>query len=331
MIEDLTPEQVKLLETAEKLFRLAGKNPNQNEAAAAASKAQEILDRLNLDMSVLEQGGSEKVKRSDQRMDGGLYQWQRNLWHSIAKLHFCYYWCQYNWDREKVVRDRRWGGTKKGGYRFQHRLVGRTVNVVAVKNMAEYLQQTIERIVREHVGDPRNYFTNYAHSFREGMADSIVRRIIERRQQRLDEEEAKAQEAELRAKAAQSSGHSTGRAMTIADVEKSEEEANYDFLHGEGAFARRKARIAERQQELAEAQRRAEEEYTRWAEANPEEARKEEERRQKEARRRSRSSWNAGTKRDNTDWSAYSAGREAARNVSIDPQTGGSKTSGAIG
>lgn len=320
MIEGLTQEQAKALETAEKLFRLAGKNPNKNEAASASAKAMEILANLNLDISVLEQGGAEKAKRSDEKMAGGLYKWQRDLWEAIAELHFCFYWNQYTYDHEKVNRyqSRKRGRRVMGGYRFEHRVVGRKVNVIAVKNMAGYLEQTIERLTREHVVSPSNYFTRYATSFRSGVADEVIGKIYARRDKLLAEEQKKKREAEERANKAGMSGASTSRELTVADVKESEHAANYDFLYGEGAWARE----LKYRQDLAEAQRKAEEDYARWAAANPEEARKEEEERRKRRRRRP---WNygMGSEKDNTDWGGYTAGRDAGKGVGIDPQAGG--------
>lgn len=311
-----TPEQIKALEVAEKLMRLASKNTNENEAAAAAAKAMAILESLNLDMSIIEQGGTEKIKRSDEKMAGGLYKWQRDLWRALSQLHFCFYWNLYVYDRGKQnkYQSRVQGRRVMGGYKFQHRVVGRTINVIAVRNMAQYLEQTIERLTREHILSPSQYFTNYATSYRSGIADSVISKIYARREQLLSEERRKEQEARDR-EAQTANSASTSRAITLTSLVKSEQEANYDFLHGDGEWARREERI---QRQAVEA-KRAEEEYTRWAAEHPEDARKLEE----ERRKANRSSWNAGTARekDNRDYSAYRAGREAGRNVSIDQQT----------
>jgi hypothetical protein len=331
-IDNLTPEQAKALETAEKLFRLAGKNPNKHEAEAATAKAMKILEDLNLDMSVIEQGGTEKAKRSDEKMKGGLYKWQRELWKAIADLHFCFYWSMYNYDPNKknIYQSRLYGERVMGGYRFEHRVVGRSVNVIAVRNMAQYLEQTIERLTRDHIDNEyyysnmskgQAYYTNYATSYRSGIAEEVIGKIYDRRQSILNEEKRKQREAEERAAQAGMASASDGRSLTLSSVAKSEEEANYDFLNGDGAYAKRAARIAD----AARRQREAEEEYARWAAANPEEARKAE----AEARKnRRRTSWNAGTARpkDNRDWSAYKAGRRAGEGVSIDPQAEARKT-----
>jgi hypothetical protein len=328
LLEGLTPEQLKQFETAEKLFRLAGKNPNKHEADAAAAKGMAILEALNLDMSAIEEGGSEKVKRADERMAGGLYKWQRDLWESIAELHFCYYWSMYQWDPDKknLYQSRKQGRRINGGFRFEHRLVGKVVNIVATKNMAEYLQDTIERLTRDHVTRPEEFFTNYAVSYRQGIAEEVIKKIYDRRQDLLREERRKEQEAAEKAAASGMAGVSTSRAMTLGSVLKQEEEANYDFLNGDGAWARRLAERAERAKKAEEAAAA----YTAWAAEHPEEARKQEEERRKNRRR---TPWNAGmrTEKDTRDWSAYKAGREVGERVGIDPQAGARKTAGAIG
>src|SRR5690606_299559 len=111
----------------------------------------------------------------------------RDLWRAIAELNYCMYWNQYVWDKDKIRRTK-WG-KEKGGWRFQHRVVGRTVNVVATKNMAEYIQGTIERLTRERLhGEGKNFFTAWAIRFREGIADEVITKIYERRKQLIEEE-----------------------------------------------------------------------------------------------------------------------------------------------
>jgi hypothetical protein len=139
---------------------------------------------------------------------------------------------------------------------------------------------------------------------------------------------AEAAEAERAARAA--SGASTGRSLTVAGFAKSEEEANHDFKFGEGAFARRAARIAaraaERERELREA--------AEWAEANPEEYRKlveaEERKEARNAKRRKGRSY-SGWRGDGTDLGAYYAGSDAAERIGLDPQAeGGGKAAGRL-
>lgn len=324
-MSELSPEAIKAVEQVEKLLKLAGKNTNQNEAAAATAKAMELLAKYNLDMSIVEQNsGSSAGKREDTKFEGGLYQYQRDLWRAVAELNFCLYWNQYTWDPNKKRRKADRYGERKGGYTFQHRVVGRKVNVVATRTMSEYLLQAIERLTRERYPEPSQFFTRSATSFREGLAETVIDKIAERRKHVLKQEQIKARAAKKAADEVARQGVSTATTLTIADVTKTEHDANIDFIYGEGTSARWAA------EEAADAERRRRErdEYTRWAKAHPEEARKKEE----ERRKARRSSWNAGMgdggkKRD---YSAYYQGMDKGKEISIDPQTDGRRSAGML-
>jgi len=321
-MSELSPKALKAIATVEKLMRLAGKNPNEAEAAAASAKAMDLLAKYNLDMSIVEQNSGDKGKREDAKMAGGLYHYQRDLWQALAELNFCMYWNQYRYDKDKSEKRRR------PSYTFQHRLVGRTVNVTATRTMAQYLEQTIERLTRERMGgDGKQFFTRYAISYREGIAARVEEKIYERRRHLLAEERAKEKAAEKAARAAGREGVSTSTALTLASLRQSEEDANNDFLYGEGWSAKQRAEALAR----AEASRIAEEEYTRWAKANPEEAAKEAE----ELRKRQRAyrpSYGRASYRDTKqrDDGAYYSGYDAGANVSIDPQADGRKNGGLL-
>ena len=327
---ELSPEAMKAIETAEKLMRLAGNNTNQNEAAAATAKAMDLLAAHNLDVSIIEQqGGGAKAARSDEKMAGGLYHYQRNLWQAIAQLNFCWYWNQYVYDPNKSSAYwRRKGVTgKKGGYRFQHRLVGRKVNVIATRNMADYLEKTIDRLVRERIGDSQgnNMFSKWAVNFREGIADEIRSKIFDRRRDLLAEEDRRIREEAERAAQAGRGTESSGRGLTLRSLQQSEYDANTDFLYGEGTAAKWAAERAEAARKQAEAdaayaawaEANPEAAYAAWAEANPEAAAKEEAKARKESRRRS---YGRSKGREAHNTSAYWEGREEGKKVSIDPQ-----------
>jgi hypothetical protein len=125
--------------------------------------------------------------------------------------------------------------------------------------------------------------------------------------------------------------------LTLKSVAESEEAANYDFLHGEGAWARKQKAIeeaekrwAERRAEQAKAEAEAERVYAEWAAANPEEAAKEAEKERKKARQKAQRRALGGggfryrqesASEKRRDSSAYWSGRDAGKDVSIDPQT----------
>lgn len=320
----------KVVERVQKLLALAARNPNEAEAASATSKAHELLAAYNLDMIAVERAQGGSAKREAAALKGGAYAFQRQLWRDIAELNMCLY---FPYKVRKPAREvqKREGYTKVvRGYTFEHRVVGRVANTTATRVMAQYLEQVIERLVRERLGgDHRQLFSRWAMSFREGVCAEIRAKVQDRYVKFLDEQKRKRQEEEERLRAAGAGSSST--ALVLSEVIDAEKDSNIDFLHGEGYSARQRAARAQR----AAAQKAAEEEYTRWAEANPEEARKKEEERRKERekywakRRGGRRGYGGGS--DKTDWGAYEAGREAGKNVSIDQQADHAKAKGAIG
>lgn len=322
----------KAIDKIEKLMRLSASNPNEAEAASALAKAQELLAAYNLDMAVIEQSSGESGKRTDEQVSGGMYKYQRQLWRSISQLNWCMYWLQKRRVREGSIQAKR-----RRTMTHEIRLVGRKVNVIATKNMANYLNGTIERLCRERLGGEaaKQFFSRDAVAFREGIADRVIDKIQKRRNDIMDEENRKAAEA---ARQASRDGVNLGTALTLAGINEREKQANYDFLHGEGAWAKMKAAEAEweaewaerrRQQALAEAA--AEKVYAAWAEAHPEEAKKEaakERARQRAADQRSergggrRYRFRETTEDMRKSSGAYHAGWEAGANVSIDQQMG---------
>lgn len=320
MTED--PGLRKAIETVQKLLNLANNNPNEAEATAAMSKAQALMEAYAIDQSTVERASGKDGKREEAKNAGGLYQYQRDLWHWVAELNFCVYWTQREYYDKRVTRD---GYTyNRRSYRFVHRIVGRTVNVATTKIMAEYLEGTIERLTRERLdGDGTQFFTRWAVSYREGMAARICQKLYDRREHLLSEEKRKEEETRRKAQETGMTNASTSTAMTLGSVIERERDANTDFLYGEGTSARRREQRAKR----AEATRLAQEEYTRWAQANPEEARAREAKAEKEAERASKRRGRADKPRD---WGAYSAGYDKGDEISIDQQAGTTKVAGVL-
>lgn len=336
-----------------KLFKLA-ESPNQAEAESALNKAQELLAQYNLSEAAITEGASsaKAAKRTDEKHVGGLYQFQRDLWRAVADLNFCWYFEAKIRDYDKISPYwvRKYGGKanvpswRRGGYTFAHRLVGRAVNVAGTLAMVGYLETTIERLVRERIQtrvdsraetakdraerwgeepatvQPDPLWGEWAVKFREGIADAIVDKLNERRREMLTEEQYKAKKTPVK-----KDGVQTGTSLSLMDAQEREYAANYDFLYGEGAYAKVLSKRAEAAAERAEREAR----YAKWAAANPEEAKAEEEKRRKENRKRYRSSWNAGmsSKTSKEDHGAYWDGQDVGRHVSIDQQVGG----GAVG
>jgi hypothetical protein len=321
-MNDIDEGMERVVEKVRKLLNLAAKNTNEAEAASATAKAQELLAAYNLDMATIEQGGGESGKREEQRMMGGMYLYERELWNAIAQLNFCMYFTTRGKPNPKTRRK----------ISFQHRIIGRTVNTASTKAMGGYIQGVIERLCRERFPVNSQFFSSEAVAFREGMADKIGTRLRERRQEILREEDNKKKAA------AAKSGVDTKFALTLTDVKKSEEIGNYNFIHGEGAWERREARKAEREKEWAEerareaaAEAEADAAYAAWAAANPEEAAAEarkaeaeaKKKREKEDRSWSRRSYrerapSARERRQNSDY--YDDGYRRGAEVSLDQQ-----------
>lgn len=240
----MSDQNAAVIERIRKLMALAERNPNQHEAEAAANKVQELLTEYGISMLTIErQTGAKKQARSDTRSQGGLYKWQRQLWENVAKLNYCMYWSHK--------------GLEKGA-KYEHQLLGSEVNVVSTRVMAEYLQQTIERLARERVGNQGAlFFTKENIEYREGIAITIASRLSNLRYQR---------EAEARRKKAEAGN--TSNALTILDVMDAEHDANMDHLYGEGYSARVRAQRAKWNADYLAAQ----EAKKAWRAANPEAA-----------------------------------------------------------
>lgn len=301
-------KELAVIEKVRKLLNLArDKGAHEAEAETATKLAMQLLEAYNLDMSAVERATG-SGKRSDSHLKGGLYKWQRELWEQVAKLNFCMYWSEK-------------GLTK--GSAYQHRILGSRANVVSTQVMAEYLQDAIEKAAREWVGVTAKFFTKSAISYREGMAGRICQRLAARREdQRAEARRAKAEDAAR----SRHPGAATGTALVlIDDVEREENDANMDFLYGEGYTARQKAARAEaeaRYQDLMEKRRK-------WEEENPEEhARQQAEANAANEKWRKKSERNAkrrkGTQVSYTtykgDANAYQAGSRKGNDIGLDRQ-----------
>ncbi|QIG66070.1 unknown function [Ochrobactrum phage vB_OspP_OH] len=232
----------KIIERIKKLLALANNNPNEAEAAAAMAKAQELLEAYNLDAAVV---GARDNARKDTKKKGGLYSWQRKLWDAVAKLNFCYYVSIKGLAR---------------GSSYEHRLIGSHANVVATEMMAQYLQDTVERLAQKWAKDNayKSVFVREAIAYREGMVLRLSTKLNERREAIVSEARKKEQERkrdEARADIV------TGNELTILDVISSEADFNNDYLNGweMGTTARNRVEREARQKAW-------EEEY--WAKEN---------------------------------------------------------------
>jgi len=318
MSEEFTPEQLKALDKIEKLMRLAAKNTSAEEAASAMARAQELLAAYNLsEESVGKTGATADQAREQKVIKGGFYQFQRDLWRAIAELNFCMYWTiEHKFPRMR--RRRQSDGSLRevwsNGKEHRHTVVGKRINVKATMFMAEYLQSTIERLVKDRYPLSSQRFMSEAIAFREGIADEVASRLRTKRRDKIKEEERRREEELKR------NGVSTSQALTLGSLAQQEADANADFVMGEEGYSARKR--AERA-EQARRQKEAEEAYTRWAAANPEEAAKLEKEQAKARKGRSRSygSYRQTGSDRRYNMSTYWQGRDEGKNIGLDPQT----------
>ena len=201
--QDFTEEQRSVLKKGEKLLRLAGGVANAEEAASAAAKAQDLLLAYNLDAAAV--GSADDGARMQEKLRGGHYEYERNLWSWVAEVNFCLCWTQTTWvDRPENQKNH----VRVQNYRDswardhirvrQQRLIGRRVNVETVKWTMSYLLDAIERLTREYmapgltrtdegrvVGLAQALRSSRAVSFREGVAHSVISRLQDRREVQL--------------------------------------------------------------------------------------------------------------------------------------------------
>lgn len=162
---------------ATKLLRLA-QSSNQHEAALAAARAQEIMDRFKIEsLSISEQSAPEEPIK-DFRNDPletelkSKVAWKIQLASAVARHNQC---------RIYIM-----GGPIA--------IVGRPSDVTTVRYLYGWLVREVNRIAGR---DTAGYGRIYSNNFRLGMIDTIRERLAEQRQQT---------DSALRAEAAQNNG-----------------------------------------------------------------------------------------------------------------------------
>ena len=200
----MSAEQEQILEKVKKLFALAGNNPNEQEAALALAKAQEILAKYNLSMAQLDEAKEQPAgtaPRTKQKVErSAMFAYQRKVWQSLAEANFCVYWSQKLYTNGVFST-------------YHHFLIGSEENVVVVRLMGEYVETTINRLCPYNSGKDVNLWKT-------GCADRIAERLQEKR--RGMEEESR-----------QDAGST---AVTVTDVHDRETHANHVFQHGSDSW-----------------------------------------------------------------------------------------------
>lgn len=311
----------------QKLLAL-GQSSNEAEANSAMTFAQKLLAQHNLDFAMVQAtavaGGTvappEEARERTRISRSAQYRWQRDLWKAIAEANFCW------WSLAEVYEGKR--GTNNTTSRVpvkRHMILGRQSNVIAVRLMGEYLEDTMERILPY----PNNErLSRSANSWKAGCADRLIQRVRK--------------QAEDRKKESDRAADAGAGAIVLRSVYQTEYQANYDFRYGAGAFARKQLMDAEweagqeeREKRAAEATLKAEQDWIEYLLTETPQQKKAREReeakemlRQERARDRQYRSWANQDRRESrrVDDEAYTAGAKAGDKISIGNQVSEGKT-----
>lgn len=290
----------------QKVLAMTG-SPNENEAAVAAAKVQELLAAHNLSMAEVGAKGQTNAShpsytpRKQETLDfAAMYQYQRTLAQSIAQNNFCYHFIT---EREKPdpKSAKGWRTAKT------HVLVGAQVNVIAAHLMYGYLIETMDRLLPWQGMAKRG---KEALLWLEGCTDRLTVRLAEQR---------KKQERQSREAAHGTNG------LVLSDVYSTEDDLNRDYVGGwpMGTHARWRREAEERRAQFE--RDRAEGKVAPVApSAKPETEAQRRKREEKEHRRYER--WHEKFRRQQakiqarrmTD--AYQSGAATADSINLDQQ-----------
>lgn len=187
----------KVIDKIQKLLARTKDNRGATEAEAdtAMKLAQELMAKHNLDMAAVEAASgpstSDGATRVKEQMQGrAMYKWQQQLARYVAEANFCYHLIKV--DEQYIA-----GRYNNDGYyicghfrtKKSHVYVGRRANVITAQLMYQYLTQTIEDLVPIESNAKR--LSRSAMSWKEGCADRLCERLAQRRQDLIDEHDAR--------------------------------------------------------------------------------------------------------------------------------------------
>lgn len=160
----MSPETEKALDRVRKLLSLAGNNPNENEAAMAAEKAQVILAEHNLSIADVRAGDEDETIVEDEELVTSSQPWRRPLGTMVARLYFCeYLYCQMPLHRDA------------------HSFIGKKHNVEVAKMFFTYLHMTVNRLAQAGaLKRPAKARSAYRTEFRRACSNRLCHRINQR-------------------------------------------------------------------------------------------------------------------------------------------------------
>lgn len=186
----MTNEQSEMARKVRALLAKANGTENEAEAAAFAAKAQELLNKHNLDLeAIMRQGGTgeEVTEVLVKTMYTDI--WRISIFHEAAELYFC-----------KIYIDR-WVDDRGGKYKVRKgvKIVGKPHNLAVAEPMIEYLISTVRHLSTAYSKQRAEYL-----AFERGCGMRIAERL---RIMNLEAQERAAREAgHLSIEAAASAG-----------------------------------------------------------------------------------------------------------------------------
>ena len=164
-------ERDKVIERVRKLLALSANNPSENEAAAAAAKAQQILIEHNLSMAEVKD--HETADEEDFEIvpvaNTTSKPWRRFLGAAVGELYFCkYFYTTTNVPGKRAKRD-------------VHTFVGAKHNIAVATMMFTYLYKTVARLAAQNAAaNPQINASAYMTTFKSSATTRLCQRIKEK-------------------------------------------------------------------------------------------------------------------------------------------------------
>lgn len=327
MAEDLE----KIVGKLKKLLALAkDQRGNENEASAAMAKVQSLLAEYNMSMQDLENHSnqSESHRIRDDIKKFAMYSYQRELFSSVARSHYCLYWTGSSYSG------------KNGRKSSYHIVVGREANAVAARLMFEYLNETINRLAGEQYSH-KEINSRSAISWKQGCADRLKDRLAERREAADKAQREKASSAQATTYQHPANEKTANAVVLLENVRSTEQDLNTDFISNlaPGTTAARRAineanyaKLRQKQQnEQAEQAERLKEKIAAMTDKEKaaffKKIKQDNDRAEASYKRREESYWRKHDQKEaRKDHYAYSKGHAAGEMIGLDDQIDHSET-----
>ncbi|MEA5527301.1 DUF2786 domain-containing protein [Nodularia spumigena] len=145
----------KVADKIKKLLSLS-QSPNESEAFAAFSKAQEMLTRHNLSMADLVDTTPEQIEEQVINESQRQSSWKGILLNAVCQSNYCFAY------------------RLKQSAQIKQIIFGRSVNIQSARMQFDYLVQTVDRLAKQVDGD-----RTFKNAFKLGAAHRLHARILE--------------------------------------------------------------------------------------------------------------------------------------------------------